>query len=101
MAKPFDATMRKLIELEPAAWLRFLHIPVADPSRVKVIDSNVSTVSAETDKVLWVDETVPWIEHIELQAGRDVRLGERAHLFSWVCAFRQNELTKWSKGFLP
>jgi predicted transposase YdaD len=26
MSKPFDATMRKLIELEPAAWLRFLHI---------------------------------------------------------------------------
>ncbi len=39
MSKPFDATMRTLIDLEPAAWLRFLHIPVADPDRVKVIDS--------------------------------------------------------------
>jgi len=50
MSKPFDATMRILIELEPAAWLRFLHIPVADPDRVKVIDSNLSTVTAEADK---------------------------------------------------
>ena len=31
MARPYDATLRKLIEMEPAAWLRFLHIPVADP----------------------------------------------------------------------
>jgi hypothetical protein len=40
MSKPFDATMRKLIELEPAGWLRFLHIPVANPDCVSVIDSN-------------------------------------------------------------
>ena len=38
MSKRFDATMRKLIELEPAAWLRFLHVSVADPQRVIVID---------------------------------------------------------------
>jgi predicted transposase YdaD len=28
MAKPFDATMRELFELAPAAWLEFLGIPV-------------------------------------------------------------------------
>jgi len=38
MSKPFNATMRKLTELEPAAWLRFLHIPAADPGRVMVIE---------------------------------------------------------------
>ena len=41
MSKPFDATMRKLIELDPAAWLRFLHSPVADPNCIRVIDSNL------------------------------------------------------------
>jgi hypothetical protein len=50
--------MRKLLELDPAAWLRFLHIPLTDPDRVRVIDSNVSTVTAEADKVLWVDDDV-------------------------------------------
>ena len=84
MPKPFDATMRKLIELEPAAWLRFLHVPIADPTRVTVIDSNVSTITAETDKVLWVDDPAPWIEQLELQAGRDLALPERLHLYSTI-----------------
>ena len=53
MSKPFDATMRKLLELEPAAWLRFLQIPVAEfRSGCSVIDSNLSTITAEADKVL-------------------------------------------------
>jgi predicted transposase YdaD len=82
MSKPFDATMRKLLELEPAAWLRFLHVPVANPDRVKVIDSNISTVTAEADKVLWVDEPEPWIEHVELQAGRDIGLEQAATLWA-------------------
>jgi predicted transposase YdaD len=82
MSKPFDATMRKLIELEPAAWLRFLHISVSDPSRVMVIDSNLSTVTAEADRVLWVDEPAPWIEHVELQAARDLELPDRLHWYS-------------------
>ncbi len=59
MSKLFDATMRKLIEMEPAAWLRFLHVLFVDADRVKVIDSNLSTVTADADKVLWVDEPKP------------------------------------------
>ena len=49
-----------------------MHVPVADPTRVRVIDSNLSTVTAEADKVLWIDDPNPSIEHIELQATRDV-----------------------------
>jgi predicted transposase YdaD len=82
MRKPFDATMRKLIEMGPAAWLRFLHVMITDPNRVRVIDSNLSTVTAEADKVLWVDEPEPRIEHIELQAGRDVGLPGRVHYYN-------------------
>jgi predicted transposase YdaD len=82
MAKAYDATTRQLIEMGPAAWLEYLGIPVSDPTRVKVIDSNLSTVSAEADRVLWIDEPEPWIEHLELQAGRDVRLDDRGHFYS-------------------
>jgi predicted transposase YdaD len=88
MSKPFDATARVLIEMGPAAWLRFLHSPVADPNRVRVIDSNLSTVVAEADKVLWVDGPKPWIEHVELQAGRDLRLGERVHVYSALLGYQ-------------
>jgi predicted transposase YdaD len=82
MSKPFDATTRQLIELGPADWLAYLGIRVADPSRVTVIDSDLSTVTAEADRVIRVEDPRPWIEHIELQAGRDVRLEDRMHTYS-------------------
>ena len=82
MQKPFDPTMRKLIEMGPAKWHEYLGSPPTDPGRVFVIDSNISTVTAEADKVLWVGEPEPWIEHIELQAGRDVDLANRAHMYN-------------------
>ena len=49
-----------------------------------MIDSNLSTVTAEADKVLWVDEPAPWIEHVEFQAGRDVDLPDRVHFYSTI-----------------
>jgi hypothetical protein len=63
MSKPFDAATRNPIEFAPADWLGFLGIPVTDPSRVTVIDSNLSTVTADADKVIWIEEPAPWIEH--------------------------------------
>jgi predicted transposase YdaD len=50
--------------------------------RVRVIDSNLSTVMADADKVLWVDEPEPWIEHVEFQAGRDTDLPDRVYFYS-------------------
>jgi len=82
MRKPFDPTGRKLIEMGPPDWVAWLGNPVPDPGRVTAIDSNISTVTAEADKVLWVEDPEPWIQHIELQAGRDVDLADRAHTYS-------------------
>jgi predicted transposase YdaD len=80
--KRHDATTRKLIEMGPPHWHAYLGSPVRDPSRVKAIDSNLSTVTAECDKLLWVEDPMPWIEHIELQAGRDVGLADRVHMYN-------------------
>jgi hypothetical protein len=80
--KRYDATVRKLIEMGPPDWPAFLGFPVRDPGRVKAIDSNLSTVTAESDKVLWVGDPEPWIIHIEFQAGRDVGLVDRIHMYS-------------------
>ena len=55
--KASDPTGRKLIEMGPPDWVAWLGNPVSDPSRVRAIDSNISTVTAEADKVLWVDRT--------------------------------------------
>jgi hypothetical protein len=82
MKKPFDPTTRRLVDLGPADWLQFLHVPVAHPERVTLLDSNLSTVTAEADRVIWVGEPEPWIELIEFQAGRDLELPERLHWYS-------------------
>src|SRR5262249_45534232 len=78
MAKPFDATMRDLVEIEPAAWLRLLELPVPDPAAARVIDSNLATVSPETDKLVRVGGPEPFLFHPEFLSGRAV--GYPGHL---------------------
>ena len=82
--KPFDATTRSLYEMGPVAWLRFLRRQVFDPELVSVIDSNLSTFTAEADKVIRVGGPRPWLELIEAQAGRDILLDRRSHFYSTV-----------------
>ncbi|MGP0069835.1 MAG: hypothetical protein ACLQGP_40315, partial [Isosphaeraceae bacterium] len=86
--KPFDATTRGLIEMGPSDWAEYLGSRSPDPGRVRVIESNLSTVTAEADKVLWIDDPEPWIEHVELQAGRDARLVDRGHLYSTLLEYQ-------------
>ena len=88
MLKPFDPTTRQLIELGPAEWLAYLRKRVIDPGRLAVIDSNLSTFMAEADKVIRVNDLIPWIQLIELQAGRDLRLDRRSHVYSTLLEWR-------------
>jgi predicted transposase YdaD len=88
MLKPFDPTTRRLIELGPADWLGYLRKSVIDPGRLSVIDSNLSTFMADADKVIRVNDPIPWIQLIELQAGRYVRLDRRSHVYSTLLEWR-------------
>jgi predicted transposase YdaD len=72
--KPFDATTKHLVEARPAAWLEYAGLPRAD---VDVIDADLSTVTADADRVLRVNAPAPWLAHLEFQAGYDRDLGER------------------------
>lgn len=65
-------TPRDLIEGDPAGWLAWVGLPIDGP--VQAIDSEVSTVLAEVDKVLLVDAQPPWLAHFELQSTRDPEL---------------------------
>jgi len=56
--RPFDTTTRRLIESDPVGWLTWLGLPVDGP--VAPLDSEVSTVLAEVDKVLEIDGPSPW-----------------------------------------
>ena len=73
--RPFDVTTRRLIDLDPAAWLRWAGLTVDGP--VEVIDSEVSTVLAQVDKVLRINGPMPWIGHLELQTTYDRTLPRR------------------------
>jgi predicted transposase YdaD len=70
--RPFDVSSRQLIDRDPAAWLAWAGLPVNGP--VRALDSEVSTVLAEVDKVLQVDADPPWLAHLELQASHDPKL---------------------------
>jgi len=67
--RPFDVTTRRLIEADPEGWLAWLGLPVDGP--IQPIESDVSTVLAEVDKVLEVSGPTPWIAHVEVQSGHD------------------------------
>jgi predicted transposase YdaD len=88
MPKPYDVTMRELFQLEPAAWLEFLGIPVPDPGDVQVIDSNLATVSAEADKVIRVGGKEPLILGAEFLSGRDLAYPEQAHWYHTLARHR-------------
>lgn len=82
MSKPYDATTRNLIEMNPADWLAYLGHPVADPGRIRLIDSNLSTISPEVDRVIRLEDPFPWLWNLEFQAGRDLDLAFRLHFYS-------------------
>jgi hypothetical protein len=70
VSKPYDATSKELLQADPAGWAAFLGV-VRPPERVKLIDSDLATVTAAADKVLRIEDAQPWIIDIEFQSWRD------------------------------
>ncbi len=75
MAKPFDATLKGLVEQFPHDWLAQFAGPAT--GAVEVVDADLSTVTAQADRVLLVRDSEPWIFHLELQSSRDPSLARR------------------------
>jgi predicted transposase YdaD len=67
-AKPYDPTLKALVETEPESWPALLGRP-AGPTTV--IDADVATVSGAADKVLRVAADPPYLLHLEFVAGHD------------------------------
>ena len=69
MSKRFDAATKQLVETRPADWLAFLGLPGTGAS---VVDADLSTVTAEADRVVRVDNgPLPYLLHVEFQASYD------------------------------
>lgn len=67
--KPFDATTKYLVERDPAAWLTYVGLRPSGPATI--VESNVSTVVAEVDKVIRVEGLTPWLVQLEFQSSSD------------------------------
>ncbi len=66
--KPFDPTLKSMVEVAPADWPVFAGQSAA-PTRV--IDADIATVSGAADKVLRVGAKPPYLLHLEFVAGHD------------------------------
>jgi predicted transposase YdaD len=88
MANSFDVPFKHLVEHHPLDWLRFLHFETTGP--VTVVDADVSVVVAEADKVIRVEDTEPWVLHLEAQASHDSRLPERIHRYNALLSYRHD-----------
>src|SRR5947209_16713626 len=86
MPLQYDATVKELVTTYPADWVtlagRRQHSPV------EVIDADISTVSAASDKVLRVLDPTPWLLHIEFQSSTDAGLAERVHWYNALLRHR-------------
>lgn len=87
MPKPFDATLKHLIERYPIDWLRLIDAEPSGP--VSVVDADLSAITAAADKVIRIDDDqTPWLLHLEIQASNDARLPERMHYYNTLLAYR-------------
>ena len=85
MSKPFDATLKHLVEMYPLDWLRYAGL---DARKVEVIDADVSAVTAFADKVIKVKGRSPYLVHFEFQASYDRSLALRVLYYSILLFYR-------------
>ncbi|MGO9597570.1 MAG: Rpn family recombination-promoting nuclease/putative transposase [Isosphaeraceae bacterium] len=86
MSKPFDATTKELIESDPRAWLELLLGRRLD--RVRTLNVDLSTITAEGDSVISVEDATPWLVHIEFQSSYDPSLPLRLQRYNILVNYR-------------
>jgi predicted transposase YdaD len=91
-AKPYDPTVKTLVETSPADWPVLLGQPAAPTD---VIDADIATVSGAADQVLHVRAAPPYLVHLEFQAGHDAAgLPPLLHLRSTLLEHRHRLLVR-------
>lgn len=88
MAKPYDSGVRVLIEQYLPDWLALA--PRKPQGPVRVIDSDLSTITAEADKLLYVEDPRAWILHLEPQANWDGDLEKRVSWYNGIVSYKHD-----------
>jgi predicted transposase YdaD len=91
--KPFDVTLKELIEEAAAAWPELLGPWPC--RRVEVVDADLSTVIAAADKVVRVyGECYDWLLHVEAQSSHELNLSERIFAYNTLLRRRHGLLVR-------
>ncbi|GDX41279.1 hypothetical protein LBMAG21_15710 [Armatimonadota bacterium] len=85
MPKPYDVTLKSLIESHPLDWLRWIGLPIGT---VDIIDADLSAIIAEADKLLRVNTEQPYIAHIEMQASYKPDMADRFMRYNMLAGIR-------------
>jgi predicted transposase YdaD len=83
-----DVSTKELIWDDPAAWLERFTIGPLGP--VTIIDSNITTLTADADKVLKVDSPIPYLLVLEPHSYHDLTLIRRLWYRQVALDFRHN-----------
>ena len=67
-AKPYDSTLKTLVEIEPESWPVLFGYAKA---QTEVIDADIGTISGAADKVLRVSGDPAYLLHLEFVSGHD------------------------------
>lgn len=86
MSKPYDVTTKELLEAGPEAWLKLAGIEVTAP--VALVDSNLSSLVMEADKVVAVMGDPQWLIHVEFQTGSELRFELRLLRYNVVLEYK-------------
>jgi predicted transposase YdaD len=86
MAKKYDVGLKVLLKTHLDDWLAL--VPRQPRGPVRIIDSDVATVTAATDKVLRIDDSTPWILHVEFQSTRDPSLEWRVPWYNALLEYK-------------
>jgi hypothetical protein len=90
MSNPADPTIKTLVEITPADWLRLTN---HKPAATRIIDADAGTIRGAADKVIHVADMPPYLLHLEFQAGHDsARLPRRLRLYNNVLDDRHEML---------
>lgn len=88
MSKPFDATLKGLLEQAPEDWAQLAGYAGGE---VDLVDGDISTVTGASDKVLLVQGEVDWILDLNFQSGPDPGLPSRMLMYN-ILLERRHEL---------
>ncbi|QEH36073.1 hypothetical protein OJF2_46330 [Aquisphaera giovannonii] len=86
MAKPFDAILKEIFGEAPGPLLEVLLRRPVGPARVQ--SAELSTVTAEADSVIRVDEPEPWLAHVEFQTSYNASLPLRMLRYNVLVHYR-------------